>query len=307
MQTATTANIHSNTKRTILFENRPHWIENLLAADGAPLASSLLLMGKPLIVYNIEKMLLEYPLVDHVFLPEGFSLIADLLQIRFPSIQIDEYKNESESISVECLRIPLNSAALQSNARYTFKPIVYPWDILKIMKEILETEVRETFISKNASIADSTILKGPCVIEDGAAIDDFNKIVGPVYVGRNSRIGTNNLVRNCIIGDNSSIGFGCEVARSFLAGMNRISHHDVILDSVVGQNAWMGAFVGTTNVLLNNETVKYKLGNMLVSTALEHFGSVIGHDCAIGAGVIILPGRFIAPNTIVQAGTVFSK
>jgi UDP-N-acetylglucosamine diphosphorylase / glucose-1-phosphate thymidylyltransferase / UDP-N-acetylgalactosamine diphosphorylase / glucosamine-1-phosphate N-acetyltransferase / galactosamine-1-phosphate N-acetyltransferase len=307
MQTATTRNIRSNTKRAILFENHQHWIENLIADNGEFL-SSLSVLGKPLVVYNMEKMLLENPLIDHVVLPEEYSLVADLIQMQFPSIQIDEYEKEVESSLLdECLRIPLNSAVLQSSTGCIIKPIVYPWDILKVMQQILETDVRETSISKDTSIADSTILKGPCIIEEGVVIDDFNKIIGPIYVGRNSRIGTNNLIRNCMIGNDNSIGFGCEVARSLLVGKNRISHHDVILDSIVGKNTWMGAFVGTTNVLLNNESIKYKLGNMLVSTALEHFGSVIGHDCAIGAGVIILPGRFIAPNSIVQAGTVFSK
>ena len=103
------------------------------------------------------------------------------------------------------------------------------------------------------------------------------------------------------------MGFGCEIARTVMVGNNKISHHAVILDSIVGQNTWMGAFVGTTDLLLNNETIKYKLGDALVSTGLEHFGAVMGFNSAIGAGTIILPGRSIPPNSILQAGTIFSK
>jgi len=273
-------------------------------------ASSLFVIGKPLIVYNVEKMLLENKSIDHIMLPEGFSRTVELLQTTFPFIQIDEYKNETKSLfnSDESLRIPINSAVLRSSSTgYVIKPIVFPWDVLKITLDILVAEIKETSISKDASIADSTILKGPCVIEEGVFIDDFNKLVGPVYVGRNSRIGTGNLVRRCVIGNDSSVGFSCEVARSILVGKNRISHHDVILDSIVGQNTWLGAFVGTTNVLLNGESVKYKRGNIMVSTGLEHFGSVMGYNCAIGAATIILPGRFVPPNSILQAGTIFSK
>jgi len=309
MQTSVTT-LRTSKKRTILFENHQNWVENLLVESGECPASSLFVIGKPLIVYNVEKMLLENKSIDHIMLPEGFSRTVELLQTTFPFIQIDEYKNETKSLfnSDESLRIPINSAVLRSSSTgYVIKPIVFPWDILKITLDILEAEIKETSISKDASIADSTILKGPCVIEEGVFIDDFNKLVGPVYVGRNSRIGTGNLVRSCVIGNDSSVGFGCEVARSILVGKNRISHHDVILDSIVGQNTWLGAFVGTTNVLLNGESVKYKLGNIMVSTGLEHFGSVMGYNCAIGAATIILPGRFVPPNSILQAGTIFSK
>ncbi len=62
----------------------------------------------------------------------------------------------------------------------------------------------------------------------------------------------------------------------------------------------------TTNVLLNREIIKYKLGNLLVSTGLQRFGAVIGHDCAMDAGTIVLPSRFIPPNSITQAGKIFS-
>ena len=307
MQTATVV-LQSGKKKTILFENSQHWIENFLVDGGECLTSLLYVMGKPLIAYNVEKILLENQLIDRILLPRGLSRTVDLLQTKFPSIQIDEYDqmNGIHSNS-ESLRIPLNSAILGYPSGHVIKPIVYPWDILNVILEILEIEVKETSISKNASIAETTVIKGPCVMEDGVFIDDFNKILGPAYFGRNSKIGTGNLIRKCAIGDDSSVGFGCEVARSILMGKNKISHHDIILDSIVGQNTWMGAFVGTTNLLLNNETIKYKLGNSLVSTGLEHFGSVMGHNCAIGAGVIILPGRFIPPNSILQAGSVFSK
>ncbi len=297
-------------KTTILFSNQQSWLENLFADNGEPLASSLSVTGKPLIIYNIEKILVRHPSIEKIILPGGLSRTANLLQIQFPFLQIDECKDDNEPLSAqdEFLSIPLNCAILESSPDgYSVKPIVYPWDILTAMNNILETEIKESKISKDVSVAESTIIKGPCVLEEGVAIDDFNKLVGPVYIGTNSRIGTSNLIRRCIVGDNCSIGFGCEVARSWLSGNIRLSHHDVILDTIVGQNAWMGAYVGTTNVLLNNETVKYKLGDRIVSTAREHFGSVIGHDSAIGAGVIILPGRFVPSNSIVQAGTVFSK
>jgi len=308
VQKETAATLRSDKKRTIVFENGQHWLDKIFHPNNGFPASSLNVIGKPLIVYNIEKLLLEHRQIDHVMLPEGFSYSADMIQDNFPFIQIDEYKNGSILTQDESLLIPLNSVVIKSKSdNHTIRFLVYPWDVLKAIHDILEVEVTKTIISKNASVAESSIIKGPCIIEEGVIIDDFTKIIGPTYIEKNSRIGTSNLVRNCMVGKDSSIGFGCEVGRTFLAGKDIISHHNVILDSIIGHDNWFGGFVGTTNVLLNQETVKYKLDNILVSTGLTHFGSVIGYGCAIGAGVIILPGRFVPPKSTIQAGTVFSS
>lgn len=307
MQNAST--IASSIRKTIVFENNEHWIGDVLDSIGDTLGYSINVMGKPLIIHNMEKLLVHKP-IEHILLPEGISQTVDLLQSRFPSIEIDEYSNEKDLNlpQEEHLRIPLNAAITDSSSdKFTIRQIYYPWDLLKMVHEVLTSEVKTTSISKNASIAESSIIKGPCVIDDGVQIDDFNKIIGPIYIGKDSRIGTGNLVRHSIIGEKTSIGFSCETARSLLIGDTRISHHDVILDSIIGRKCWFGAFVGTTNLLLNNENIKYKLGDSISSTGRPNFGSVIGHDAAIGAGVILLPGRHVKPNSIVPAGTVISK
>lgn len=306
-QTVSTEFLKPRGKRAILFETNHHWTENFLRTGDESLASFLPVMGRPLIVYNVEKIIQANPYVERIFLPSEFSSVAELLKGAFPSVSIQKYDDMKECDDSDPLRIPLNSAVLANESGYSVKPITYPWDTLRVALEIIRTEVCSTSISEKASISDTAVIKGPCLIEDGVLVDDFSKISGPVYIGKNSKIGTGNLVRQCVIGEDSMVGFGCEIARSVLAGKNKISHHDVILDSIIGQNTWMGAFVGTTNLLLNNEPIKYRLGSTVVSTGLEHFGTVIGRDCAIGAGVIILPGRNVPKNSIIQAGTIVSK
>ncbi len=310
MEMQNTSTVVSSIKKTIVFENNEHWVGNILDSVGDTLGYTVNVMGKPLIVHNVEKLLLAHQSINHIVLPEGISQTTTLLQSRFPSIKMDEYPNEKDLdlSQEESIRIPINAAVIDSGpGRFTIRQIYYPWDLIKIVHEVLTSEVKTTKISNDASIAESSIVKGPCVIDDGVQIDDFNKIIGPIYIGKDSRIGTGNLVRHSMIGEKTSIGFSCEMARSLLIGESKISHHDVILDSVVGRKCWFGAFVGTTNLLLNNENVKFRLGDSISSTGLPNFGSVIGHDCSVGAGVILLPGRQLKPNSIVSAGTVVSK
>ncbi len=138
-------------------------------------------------------------------------------------------------------------------------------------------------------------------------IDDFVKIRGPVYIGKKSFIGMGSLIRNSMLNYNTSIGFNCEIGKSYFAGNAKISHHNVILDSVVGRNVWFGGYSGTANVLLTRKNVQYKIDGRLIDTGRDHFGAVISNNCSIGASVIILPGRKLSPNSIVPAGTIYSE
>jgi UDP-N-acetylglucosamine diphosphorylase / glucose-1-phosphate thymidylyltransferase / UDP-N-acetylgalactosamine diphosphorylase / glucosamine-1-phosphate N-acetyltransferase / galactosamine-1-phosphate N-acetyltransferase len=59
--------------------------------------------------------------------------------------------------------------------------------------------------------------------------------------------------------------------------------------------------------LILSKNIKYKIDDVLVDTGTDHFGSVVGNNCVVGASVIILPGTQILPTSIVQAGTAIGK
>jgi len=269
--------------------------------------------------------------IHRIKVPSECSAVLRLIQDNFPAISVDEYdiNNTRNNINddtptdtstsarsfkisikgnLDSLEIPLNSALwyLQSEKNILVNPIVYPWDFHYIIRRILQEELIES-ISPNASLSKSTIIDGPCIIEDGVTVDDFCKIKGPTYIGKGSFIGMNSLVRNCAIGEETQIGFNCELAASYFAGHDKISHQNVILDSIIGENVWFGGYATTTNVLPDIKNIKYKIDDVLVDTGTNQFGAVVGNNCAIGASVIILPGIQILPTSVVQARTVIGK
>lgn len=291
----------------VVFRDTPHYLSKVTVQDDCP-ACSFSVMGKPLVLYNIAK-LVSRKVINGVLLPEGFSHAAGMISANYPSMRIDEYKDKAFIPATDdLLELPLNSVIVESEmGELVADQIVYPWDFLRIMGRVLESEIKTTTISPNATVCESSIVSGHCIIEDGVSVDDFCRIKGPIYIGKNTRVGTGSLLRSCLVGSESTIGFNCEVARSYLAGKNRVAHHNVILDSIIGEGTWMGGYVGTTNVLLNSKNVKYKVGERLMDTGMHNFGAVIGAGCTIGAGVIILPGRCVPSNSMIQAGTVVSK
>ena len=183
----------------------------------------------------------------------------------------------------------------------------YPWDFLDAINNLLKSEIKKTSISPKSQIAKSSVIEGPCIIEEGVVIDDFVKIRGPAYIGKGSFIGMGSLIRNSILEYNSNIGFNCEIGKSYLAGNAKVSHHNVILDSLIGKNVWFGGYSGTANVLLTRKNIQYVIDGKLEDTGKNHFGAVVSNNSSIGASVIILPGRKIPPNSMIPAGTIYKK
>jgi carbonic anhydrase/acetyltransferase-like protein (isoleucine patch superfamily) len=207
--------------------------------------------------------------------------------------------------NMSSLEMPLNSAFWYSQLEkdnILVTPIVYPWDFHYVVQRILREELTEASVSPNASISKSCIIDGPSIIEDGVTIDDFCKIKGPTYIGKGSFIGMSSLIRNCMIGNDTRIGFNCEIGRSYLAGRDKIPHQNVIVDSLIGDNVWFGAFSGTDNVLHLKERIAYEIdkGNAL-DTGMDHFGAVIGNNCTISTSVIFKPGSHLRKDTLIQA------
>ena len=282
----------------------------------------LKIFDQPLIIWNI-KLIDRINKVDTVVIPEKYLETGSLIKKEFPSIQVKYLKENEFTLSttlenecgdldvskLESLNLNLNSVLYQSKEtqKLFIDKIEYPWDYLRLLNEILNNHVLESKISPTATIPKTTVIEGPCIIEENVVIDDFCKIKGPIFIGKDCFIGMGSLVRNCMFGRKTTIGFNCEISKSYFAGQTQIAHHNVILDSVLGENVWFGGYSGTANVLLTKKNVKYQIQDSLVDTGTDHFGAVVGNNSSIGAAVIILPGRQILPNSSVQAGTIFGK
>jgi len=297
-------------------------------------ATSLKVFGQPLIVRNIQAAK-EFLDIDKVVVPKESTNAVKLIEENFPYIDVEQFSssnnnnnNDSRTITTTAFHnyllnsnevrtlnkkaefeVPVNTFIHYSleRAALLIDAVIYPWDFLKLIQKVLCDNIKDTIISPNASIAKSSIIEGPCIIEDGVTIDDFCKIKGPTYIGKGSFIGMSSLIRNCMLGEKTRIGFNCEIARSYFAGHDKMAHQNVILDSVIGKGVWLGGYSGTANVLLNRQNIRYELNGQLVDTGINHFGAVIGNNCSVGASVIILPGRQVPSNSIIQAGTIFGK
>ena len=321
----------------LIFRRSKHFLHSIVKdtienENNTPV-SSLKVLHQPLIVRNVD-IINRIQNIRRIKVPSKCSTTLKLLRDNFSTIDVEEYEDDdderiksndnnssnniennstaarSHNISIkenmDYLEIPLNSAIwyLQSEKekKVLINPIKYPWDFHYVIRKILQDELTHVSISPNATIAKSTVIDGPCIIEDDVTIDDFCKIKGPTYISKGSFIGMSSLIRNCMMGNKTRIGFNCEIARSYLLGGDKISQQNILVDSIIGENVWFGAYAATLNALSTKQKISYEIEKgKSIDTGINRFGALVGNNCTISTSVIIMPGRHIQADTMIQA------
>lgn len=253
----------------LVFFDTLHNLKSISNDDS--LGSSLKIFDQHLIIWNIN-VIEKIKKINSILIPEPYLQTYLLIKEQFPSIQVkyvpttpNRFSEVSPTImtnldliKLEQMELSLNSVVYPSKdtCDIIIHNLQYPWDLLKLMKDILNDCILESKISSSAKISKTVVIDGPCIIDENVIIDDFCKIKGPIYIGKDSFIGMGSLVRNCMLGRKTSIGFNCEISKSYFSGQTEIAHHNVILDSIIGDSVWFGGYSGTANVLLTKKKCK---------------------------------------------------
>ncbi len=290
----------------VVFESESNILREILFKKSESLAASLDIVGRPLIVHNILKIVEAKGGVELITIPSGLPETASLLHKAFPEVELLESETPRADQS-DSIKVPMDSLALiGADGGLRFERLLYPWDLLKNLQEMLSSEIPRSFIAEDATVSETAVLVDPVYVGKGAHIDDFCKVRGPIYVAAGATVGTGSLVRNSSIGAKSNVGFNCEISKSFLIGEDVIPHLCLMLDSALGQDVWMGGFIGTINALFTLRNIRCLVDGQLIDSGLVHMGMLAGHSVRIGAACMTLPGRYLPPGTVTQVNSVFS-
>ncbi len=160
-------------------------------------------------------------------------------------------------------------------------------------------------------------------------IDPSAIINGPTTIGDNCVIGPGVVIDNCAIGNNVNISQGCQLMLSTVANNSFLPFRaslfmTVIMDNsilaqntclqmcVIGRNTFIGAGNTFTDFNLIGEgdgaghVTPRPIKAANIRGELENVGQVVlggavGHNCRIGSGMIIFPGRMIESDVILVA------
>lgn len=193
-----------------------------------------------------------------------------------------------------------------------WQPIKYPWHVLSVMGYFLGNIELKFFPKgriggKKVEIAKTATVRGSDVyFEEGVRVLDNAVIIGPAYIGKNTVIAANAMVRASNIGANCVIGFGTEVARSFL-GDDVWTHSNYIGDSVIGNDVSFGAGTVTGNLRLDEGNIQMTVQGEKIDSGRNKFGLITGNHVRCGINTSFMPGVKIGNNTFVGAGIVVTQ
>ena len=176
----------------------------------------------------------------------------------------------------------------QTIAAKIFEGKTYPWEVLPLIKDFI-LELGETldpaeyekrgeniWIAKDASIAPTASINGPCIIGKGAEIRQCAFIRG-----------------NAIVGEGAVVGNSTELKNVILFNKVQVPHYNYVGDAVLGYKSHMGAGSICSNVKSDKKLVVVKDGDEKIETGLKKFGAMLGDNVEVGCGSVLNPGTVI--------------
>ncbi|RXM50415.1 MULTISPECIES: DapH/DapD/GlmU-related protein [unclassified Chryseobacterium] len=172
---------------------------------------------------------------------------------------------------------------------------IQPWEVIKTLEDIMDrklSHLTDDFVIQESCAIHKTVIveqnvtfKGLVIIDEGAFIGANAYIRGPVYIGKNVKIGPGSEIKQSIIFDETAVAhfnyignsiIGCRV--NFEAGSICANHYNERKDKEI-------------SVLFNAKIIK---------TGTQKFGSLVGDDSKIGANAVLSPGTLLAKESIVK-------
>lgn len=173
----------------------------------------------------------------------------------------------------------------------------YPWHLLDVMTLLLNfwTSGAESPGSGYVQREDGVFVAPDVRIFPGA------HVAGPALLAPGSVIGNNALVRGSVIGPGCVVGFGSEVARSFLVRDVEL-HHNYVGDSVLDHGSSMGWGATTANYRIDNRTIPSFVGGARLDSERMKLGLMLGAEARVGVNASLMPGVKVGAGAQIGPG-----
>lgn len=184
---------------------------------------------------------------------------------------------------------------------HNFYSLKLLWRAIMEQKQLLSTS-EVVRVGKNTSIHPTAV------------------ITGPAQIGDNCNIGPGVMIDNCTIGDNVTIDDGCVLMMSaigngsFMPFRASLYLTAVMENTIIAQNTCLqmcvigrNSFVGAGNTFTDFNLIEQKpiraagIDGQLEDVGQVVLGGAVGHNCRIGSGMVIFPGRMIESDVVLVA------
>jgi NDP-sugar pyrophosphorylase family protein len=134
----------------------------------------------------------------------------------------------------------------------------------------------------------------------------YATLIGPAYIGARTEIRPGAFVRGgVIVGEGCVLGNACEYKNCLLMDGVRTPHYNYVGDSILGNQAHLGAGVICSNLRLDCREVLVRIGATKQPTGLRKFGAILGDQAEVGCNTVLNPGTLLGPRALVAPAIAF--
>ena len=181
----------------------------------------------------------------------------------------------------------------------------FPWELLgKPLSEFVEARISEVKPDKRlqGNISPMAFLenKESIVIESGAVVEAGAYICGPTFIESGATVRHGAYIRGqAYICQGAVVGHASEVKGALLLTGAKAAHFAYVGDSILGQDANLGAGTKCANLRLDHKEVKVVVGETSTLSGLKKFGAIFGHRAQSGCNAVTNPGTILGPSALV--------
>ena len=186
-----------------------------------------------------------------------------------------------------------------------WQKLKYPHYVLDMMKLFLEKRLKPQ-IDPTAQLHPQAVIEGPVFIDAKAKIEAGAVIKGPAYIGKGAIVGNHTLVRDSMVESKAIIGFGSEVARSYI-GPECALHANFIGDSVLEAEVNPSFGTATANWRLDKKNVMLRVDDKKIETQRDKLGAILAKGVFSGVNCSFMPGVTVGAHTKIYPQTIVRK
>jgi len=165
-----------------------------------------------------------------------------------------------------------------------------PWELISSLSKGLEG--KGVIYGERVNVEEPVHFdasRGPILIADGAKIEAFTRIEGPVLIGRSSIIHSARINAFTYIGENCRVGG--EVEQSVISSYSNKAHFGYLGHSYVGEWVNLGAGSVTSDLKNTYGNVRVQIGMQRVDSGMVKLGSFIGDYSKVAINTSIYAGK----------------
>ncbi|NHK31604.1 MAG: hypothetical protein FK730_09645 [Asgard group archaeon] len=296
---------------TIVDYNEEKGITNELKKnliEGYLLENSIWLDGN--VVFN-EKFFQEF--LDKGIATGKYALVSNedkCLGIGFFNKRfLGESLNDAKCVNDIYLRVKNSVRSGTFGLKYekekaNFWQLNYLWNLLDANQEL----IKEIDSINKGSIEENVTILNNVIIGKGSRIRSGSYLEGPLVIGENCDIGPNCYLRKGVsLGNEVRIGNACELKNTIVFDGTHIAHLSYVGDSIIGTNCNFGAGTITGNLRLDDQTVKAKLNDKIISTNRRKLGVIMGDNVKTAINTYFMPGVIIGNNSAIGTGVIVNR